>query len=554
MTILSMNSEVKMGDQQVKVDSVIQTLMFFPAEKVVRFFESIGLTVPRRVRMNALRKELDSYVTSRQIVQQTLSDEVNYRLSWYDNFSESQLINLIPQFRSSDLEKKTLESLWLSLLTYLIDRKVPSKELLSFVNETRAHYANVGPLSEDLLVYHGKLNSIFFDDENQIDGLSPELFRPVLFKSSTLVELREIGLKYGVDVPRRLKKNELVDIIIRELKNQNKYKPDIEEKVKKMAVIQLQRFAIENNIKASIELKKEEIIEYILANAKETKEKYYVPINPGVYEEIKPTERVYMDDIKQPMTEIEFEEEIEAFVDARAPKEEIKSVVGVIAKEPQEKVVSKEVKFIEEKIPEPKIEKEIVKVIEKQVVTDQVSSETIQLLVDELKALRMDINQYHQLMLDKAYEKAHKPILKPTILSAYETTLDSKEWSKVQKEETKAIEESENGFVEEKHDKEVPVEAKKDEVQKKEKKKHPVRRFILWTLCVVIELAAIYLTIGLLRTYGVITIGSYKSGKLLDKILDPGFEFAEHTRHYLENNLKYRFNWEAFMNWVRNIF
>ena len=272
MPVLTMLSEIKMGDKKMKVESIIEPLIYYPAERVVRFFESIGLTVPRTLRMDALRKELDSYVTSRQIVQQTLSDEVNYRLSWYDNFSESQLVNLLPQFKSDELEKKSRESLWLSLLSYVIEKRVPDKELLSLINEAKNHFASIGRVFEDTQTYHDQLNSIFYDEPNEIDGLKPDIFRPVLFKSSTLVELRDVGKKFGVDVPRRLKKNELVDIIIRELKNQETYTEALAEKVRKMAVIQLQRFAIEHNIKASIELKKEEIIEYILANAKETKE------------------------------------------------------------------------------------------------------------------------------------------------------------------------------------------------------------------------------------------------------------------------------------------
>jgi hypothetical protein len=44
-----------------------------------------------------------------------------------------------------------------------------------------------------------------------------------------------------------------------------------------MSVLLMQRYAIDNDIKASTELKKEEIIEYILSNAQETKETYYVP-------------------------------------------------------------------------------------------------------------------------------------------------------------------------------------------------------------------------------------------------------------------------------------
>ena len=51
-----------------------------------------------------------------------------------------------------------------------------------------------------------------------------------------------------------------------------------------MSIVVMQRFAKDNDIKASIELKKEEVIEFILANAEHTKENYSLPQDPAVYD------------------------------------------------------------------------------------------------------------------------------------------------------------------------------------------------------------------------------------------------------------------------------
>ena len=562
MAILTMLSEIKMGDKKLKVETVVQTLIYYPAEKVVRFFESIGLTAPRKLRMSALRKELDGYVTSRQIVQQTLSDEVNYRLSWYDNFSESQLVNLLPQFKSEELEKKARESLWLDLLSYMIEKRVPDKELVSFVNETKNHFANIGPILEDSQTYHDKLNSIFFDEPNEIDGLTPEIFRPVLYKSSTLVELREIGLKFGVDVPRRLKKNELVDIIIRELKSQDIYTKELEDKVKRLAVIQLQRFAIEHNIKASIELKKEEIIEYILSNAKETKAQYYVPTNPGVYEEIKPTERFFVEDVQaEPIIEEEVEAlqpepmvdetVVEAFKPEVEPKAEVKPEPKPEPKSEPQPQPQPQPQPVYYQYQQPQMVKE-----KETVVVESISKEALQGLVDEIKALRMDLNQYHQLMLDKAYEKAQRPIIKPTFINGFETTLDKKQWDQVEKQETKTIEETDQVPVElsasQPEKVELNDEQSKGKAKKVKKQKSKARRILFWTIFTVITLAIVYALIGFLRIYGIISLGEYGNGDILDRILAPGFEFANMVKSFIDEN--YLFNFDAFMNWFNNIF
>jgi hypothetical protein len=597
MAILTMFSEVKIGDKKVKIEELVGTLIFYPADKVVRFFELIGLTVPRKLRMASLRRELDPFVTSKKIVQQTLSDEVNYRLSWYDHFSESQLVNLVPQFKDADLDRKARETLWVNLLSYLFDKQVPEGELMGFVKAAKEHQK--GAVLEDFIAYNDKLNSIFFDELNQIDGLTPEVFRPVLFKSSTLVELREIGKKFGVDVPRRLKKSELVDIIVRELKNQDKYTKELEDKVNGLAVIQLQRFAIEYNIKASIELKKEEIIEYILANASETKEKYYVPSTPGVYEEIKPSARVYVDEEPEIKASTEPEPVIEKVVESE-PMVSILPVdeeVEALKPEPKpEPVVSAEPK-VEEKQPEPKPEPRVVEkqpeprpyeprpayyygepprveTIKETVVVESIPKEALDGIIAELRALRMDLNQYHQAMLDKAYEKAHRPILTPTFMMGYETTLSAKEWDKVEKVEAKQIEEmntvkteltsSTTSVIEEIKEEEnlANVEnSKKSRKQRKQakpkKKAGKVRKTIRWIVIIVLLLAVVYYGIAFIRAYGIFQFGlpewsSDPNKGILNDIFDPGLGFASAIKSWLDDTIRY-FGWAGFMNWWNNL-
>lgn len=594
MAILTMFSEVKIGDKKVKIEELVGALILYPADKVVRFFELIGLTVPRKLRMASLRRELDPFVTSKKIVQQTLSDEVNYRLSWYDHFSESQLINLVPQFKDVDLDRKARETLWVNLLSYLFDKQVPENELMGLVKAAKEH-AKTAQL-EAFVAYSDKLNAIFFDEANQIDGLTPEVFRPVLFKSSTLVELREIGKKFGVDVPRRLKKSELVDIIVKELKNQDKYTKELETKVNGLAVIQLQRFAIEYNIKASIELKKEEIIEYILSNASETKEKYYVPSTPGVYEEIKPSARVYVDEEpelvvnqepepviekvveSEPMvTILPVDEEVEALKPEPKPEPKVAEPEPKVEKQPEPKVVEKQ--------PEPRPyeprqayyygEPPRVETVKETVVVESIPKEALDGIIAELRALRMDLNQYHQAMLDKAYEKAHRPILTPTFMMGYETTLSAKEWDKVEKAEAKQIEEmntvkteltaSTTSVIEEIKEEDNLANAentkksrKQRKVAKPKKEVGKVRKTIRWVVIILLLLAFVYFTIAFLRAYGVYQFGlpawSADPNKgILNIIFDPGFEFANLVKTWIETTLQYFGNWAAFMNWWNNL-
>src|SRR5690606_17293549 len=159
-----------------------------------------------------------------------------------------------------------------------------------------------------------------------------EAFRPVLYKASTLTELRTIGEKYNAPIPKRLKKNEMLDIILKKLQERGELTKELEEKLRNQNIILLERYAKDHDIKVSTELKKEEIIEFILSNAKETRETYYVPSSSAVYEkqvdEVEESVKVEPQVIvKEVIKEVLVEKEVEPVKEVK--KEPAKEVVQV---------------------------------------------------------------------------------------------------------------------------------------------------------------------------------------------------------------------------------
>lgn len=284
MARLTRDSELNLGNKKVKIDDVLKTIIYLPAEKVKAFFNDIGLNAPRELRMFVLREILRERVAQTRKNRLTLADELNYRLSWFSEFTETQLENLLVFYDDRDLDKQFLEEFWTDLFSYMVEKGVLAKDLRRLVDESVDHVKSAGLVFPNIRTYNRELKDLFFDSFGRIDGLTQQKFRPVLFKSSTLSEVRDLGAKYGVDVPRRLKKNELANIIINELQERNTHTDVLETEIRGMSVLQMQRYAMDHDIKASTELKKEEIIEYILANAKETKETYFVPESQEVYE------------------------------------------------------------------------------------------------------------------------------------------------------------------------------------------------------------------------------------------------------------------------------
>lgn len=282
MSRLKRDSNIVVAGTTYKVGDLVAQLANLPSSEVVGFLRAIGLTIPKKIRIAVLKKVLDKPVSETIAERANLADELGYRLTWFFRYSEYQLENLLKFYNSPSLNRMYLERLWQELLNYMKDKSVSDRDLKVLVDLSEK-YTQLS--DEDILAYNLALKDHFYDEAGQIDGLSQDEFRPVLYKSSTLVELRALGNKYGVNVPRRLKKDQLADIIVAELRDRNQIDKELEEKIRKMSIVVMQRFAKDNDVKASIELKKEEVIEYILSNATQTKEMYFLPSDSTIYEQ-----------------------------------------------------------------------------------------------------------------------------------------------------------------------------------------------------------------------------------------------------------------------------
>lgn len=267
-----------------QVDDLVTKLSFVSGTYLAEFLQSIGLTIPRKLRMNVLSRVLKEPVERTIEERKSLADEMGYKLTWFSKFTDSQLVNLLEWYKSTSLGNLYLTGFWRDFLDYIVVKGVSDSDIERlFIEADNAIKSNKRPLTLD---FNKALNSVLYDENGEIDGVTQAQFRPVTYKATTLTELRGIGEKYNAPIPKRLKKNEMLQVILDKLKERNELTPDLEKKLKTQNIILLERFAKDHDIKVSTELKKEEIIEFILSNAEETKSTYFVPQSQEVYENL----------------------------------------------------------------------------------------------------------------------------------------------------------------------------------------------------------------------------------------------------------------------------
>lgn len=383
MAKLQLQSQIKVNQESLSLEALLHELHNLNQEHYVTVFQNANFLLPRQIRMNVLRQLLESNVKQTRKERLTLADELNYRLKWFYQYSDFQYVNLLVYYQNEKLNKAYVENLLTSIFEYLVEQK--REDIIQLLRDAKKSQKEAIDL-HNIALFNNTIDQIFKDNDFEIDGLPLSLLRPVLLKSSTLQELKAFGEKYGIVVPRRLKKEQLLEVIYLELQSRGILTDDLRNELKKKSVLLIQRYAIDHDIKVSTELKKDEIIEYILEFSHQTKGFYKYP-QPGDYD-------LEIDD------PFEFEEVSES-------KEETKKPIPVVP------VVSKPTKEKEPKTKDKDVTPKKDTQPNQQTQEDVVSSNGVPLVLDRqtakfLKLYAISKNQKLMILPDRKYHKKRR--------------------------------------------------------------------------------------------------------------------------------------------------
>lgn len=315
-------------DTLAKVDSKFWCNLFF----------EVGIQIPRSINVQALTLALNKKIIEAKNL--GLTDELLYRLRSYPYFTEYQL----QQFFNVVYD----DELFFSYKRYFGNLILQNYELLSMPEEILLKALNYNQDNKETFdEFEKNIFNVSYDFNGFFDGEELDSIKEHLVKGSTTNEIRELGQKYGLNIPKRLKKEELQAILLEELEKNGTLTKDLESKIKTSAAISLQRIAKTNGIKISIDLKKDELVYLLLRELEKsnypTKEFLYLNLYLG-------------DDFVFNLSYVtnEKEEVVENTVEETVVEEVIEEPVieQVVVEEPivEEPKVIEEVKQVEDKI------------------------------------------------------------------------------------------------------------------------------------------------------------------------------------------------------------
>ena len=248
------------------------SLVNIPSAEVAHLFKVHHIYLPDYLHNFVLRETLSKYVFDKDLYS-TYTDEYKYRLRAYKNFS---IFLLEKAMISYNIQPRPAEYCETFFKLFLLNSKLygASESFFNDLEALRDKFSRAVN-RETFATAMANYQKIYYTPKGYLDGLCLSVIKESLVASATLSDLHDLGLKYNVDVPRRINKGKLLEIIAARFM----LNPEQVDAIKKKSVLDLEIYAKNNGFKVSTDLKKSDMVEYIIYSL----QKYHQPIEQDLH-------------------------------------------------------------------------------------------------------------------------------------------------------------------------------------------------------------------------------------------------------------------------------
>lgn len=234
-----------------------KTLTAIPLEDLATLLVNHKIRIPYYIHRFVLKETIYSKVFQNKLYS-TYTDELKYRLRGYHEYSLFLLEKLITDF-NLDFDAAKYKEILFNLL-FLNRELYGIKD--GFINDLEKLKYKYAVDFEKISYTDAKIyfSGFFYEPSGYLDGVQLSIIKDVMIHSSTLGDLRGLGEKYNVKIPRRINKTQLIDILTA------RFRLTEEEIIllNSKSVLELEIYAKEKGFNISIDLKKSDMIEYLV--------------------------------------------------------------------------------------------------------------------------------------------------------------------------------------------------------------------------------------------------------------------------------------------------
>jgi len=238
-----------------------KTLSVIPTEDLLTLLNHFKIRIPSYIHRFVLRETIYPKVFQTKLYQ-SYTDELKYRLRGYNDYSIYLLEKLIIDY-NLDFDAALYKEIFFNILFLNRDLYGLKNSFFDDLEKLKYKYA----VDFEKINYHDFIHQfelIITEPKGYLDGVSLKILKDVLVHSCTLGDLRGLGEKYGVKVPRRINKGRLIDILAARFRLTEDEAKLLDDK----SVLELEIYAKEKGFNISIDLKKSDMVEYMIYDLK----------------------------------------------------------------------------------------------------------------------------------------------------------------------------------------------------------------------------------------------------------------------------------------------
>lgn len=242
--------------KKVKISKLVQSFTVIPSNEIVKYLKNKEIYLPNYFHKALIRKNIAPIIANAESSDK-FSDEMKHRLKWFDKFTIFQLEKLATGYQLKINVDEYKKDFWDIIVRNRTELGINNLEFVKLQNLTMKYAKQPQESYEEM---KKNFDEVYFEPLGYFDGSLIEEATEVLSNATTLTEIRELGKMYDVDIPRRINKKQLIDIVSLKLG----FDDEKREEISKKSILEIERYAKRRKVNVSIELKKTDMIEYIL--------------------------------------------------------------------------------------------------------------------------------------------------------------------------------------------------------------------------------------------------------------------------------------------------
>ena len=254
--------------KKISFDTLIDKLAELSGEQVKGFFANRAVKIPRKLNALALMKILNNRI--KKLNSLSMNKDSFSKLAHYKEFTEFQLQTLFDKVGTDEDFLEYRKELWT-----LIFR---NNKIFNFQDGEVQYLHNLRKLHPvDFKVFSNEINSVLVDLKTEFDACPKDKIEAYLNESFSSEDIRQLAAKYGITIPNRLKKEELLVYVKMILSTRGRISKAFDKELDGMTVAQLNSLCEVNKLNISTNLKKPELIFLFLflINEKKLEESNY---------------------------------------------------------------------------------------------------------------------------------------------------------------------------------------------------------------------------------------------------------------------------------------